>query len=281
MPTLLTQDIGDTDLSYLLYEGDGPVMVLMHATGFPPGMWHPVARELAPRWRVIAPYFCAHRDADPEQGGMNWFTIAADFARFCTLLGLDRPAFVGHSMGATIITIAHATFGIEARGLILIEPIIFPKDFYSLQITVEQHPFASKSIKRRNHWNNREEARAYLRSKALFTGWDPEMIELYIDHGMKEAENGGLQLACSPRREAALFMGDMRYDPWPILPQVTCPTLVLEAEESVNREFIDLKMVSAAIPRSTYRMIDHAGHLIPMEKPGLTLEIIEEFFGSL
>jgi pimeloyl-ACP methyl ester carboxylesterase len=78
-----------------------------------------------------------------------------------------------------------------------------------------------------------------------------------------------------------MFMGSMDYDPWPLLPQVTCPTLILEAEESPNRGFIDLQMAISAIPKSTYRMISHAGHLIPMENPRLTLNIIEEFFESL
>lgn len=67
---------------------------------------------------------------------------------------------------------------------------------------------------------------------------------------------------------------------FPLLPQVTCPTLVLEGEESMNREFIDLTMLTAAIPQSSYRLIGHTGHLIPMEKPKLTLEIIEECFES-
>jgi hypothetical protein len=40
-------------------------------------------------------------------------------------------------------------------------------------------------------------------------------------------------------------------------------------------------MATSAIPKSTYRMIGHAGHLIPMENPKLTLKIIGEFFGSL
>jgi lipase len=281
MPTSLTQNIGDADLAYLLYEGDGSVIMLMHATGFSPWLWHPIARELAPRWRVIAPYFCDHRETDPEKGGLSWLTIAEDFARFCTRLELDRPALVGHSMGATIITLAHAKFGLKVRGLILIEPIFFPKDLYKIRITLEQHPLASKSIKRRDHWSSREEAEAYLFSKSLFKDWDAEMLELYIDHGMKEAEGGGLKLTCSPRREASLFMGSMEYNPWPLLPQVTCPTLILEGEESPNRGFIDLQRATSAIPKSTYRMISHAGHLIPMENPRLTLNIIEEFVGSL
>jgi lipase len=280
IPTSLTQDIGDADLAYLLYEGDGPVIMFLHATGFSPWLWHPIARELAPRWRVIAPYFCDHRETDPEKGGLSWLTMAEDLARFCAVLELDRPRLVGHSMGATVITLAHAKFGLEARGLILIEPIFFPKDFYKIRITLEQHPLASKAIRRRDHWGNREEARAYLLSKSLFKDWDPEMLELYIDHGMKEAEGGGLQLTCSPKREASMFMGSMEYNPWPLLPQVTCPTLILEGEESPNRGFIDLQMATSTIPKSTYRMISHAGHLIPMENPKLTLNIIEEFFGS-
>jgi hypothetical protein len=40
-------------------------------------------------------------------------------------------------------------------------------------------------------------------------------------------------------------------------------------------------MAASVIPQSTYRMISHAGHLIPMENPRLTLTIIEEFFVSL
>jgi lipase len=280
-PTSLTQNIGEADLPYLLYEGDGPVIILMHATGFSPWLWHPIARGLAPRWRVIAPYFCDHRETDPAQGGLSWLTMAEDLARFCAALDLDRPGLVGHSMGATIITLTHAKFGLTTRGLALIEPIFFPKDLYKIEVTLKQHPLASRAIRRRDHWVNREEARAYLLSKSLFKNWDPEMLDLYIDYGMKEAEGGGLKLTCSPKKEASLFMGSMEYDPWPLLPQVICPVLILEGEKSPNRGFIDLKMAASAIPRSTYRMISDTGHLIPMEQPRLTFEIIDGFFGSL
>ena len=130
MPRVLTQDIGDADLSYLLYEGEGPPLVLLHATGFLPWLWHPIARKLAPEWRVIAPYFCDHRISDPEKGGLNWLTIAQDLANLCKGLGLEKPAMAGHSMGATIITIANACFGLDARGLVLFEPIFLPENFY-------------------------------------------------------------------------------------------------------------------------------------------------------
>ena len=281
MPKALLQDIGDVDLSYLLYEGDGPTIVLMHATGFLPWLWHPIARELAPRWRVIAPYFCDHRDSDPEKGGLNWLTIAQDLANFCKRLVLDRPAMAGHSMGATVITLANAAFDLDARGLILIEPIFLPEDFYKAQITIDLHPLASKAIRRRDTWSDPVEAHAYLRSKAMFKNWDNEMLDLYVEYGMKNLDAGGLQLTCSPKREASLFMGGMQYDPWPLLPKVTCPTLILEGEASENRAFIDLKKAASVFKQATYRMVNGAGHLIPQEKPTETIEIIRDFFGSL
>lgn len=281
MPKVLTQDIGDTDLSYLLYEGDGPTVILLHATGFLPWLWHPIARELAPAWRVIAPYFCDHRESDPEKGGLNWLTIAQDLANLCKRLGIERPAMAGHSMGATVITIANACFGIDARGLVLFEPIFLPEDFYKAQITVDLHPLASKAIRRKERWEGHKEAHEYLRSKALFKNWDEEMLELYVEYGMKRLDAGGLQLACSPVREASLFMGGLQYDPWPLLPQVACPTLVLEGQESENRAYIDLKKATSLFKHGTYRLVSGAGHLIPQEKPKESLDIIREFFAGM
>lgn len=281
MPQVLTQDIGDTDLSYLLYEGDGPAIILLHATGFLPWLWHPIARELAPAWRVIAPYFCDHRESDPHQGGLNWLTVAQDLANFCSALGIGKPAMAGHSMGATVITLAAAAFELDARGLVLFEPIFLPEDFYKSQITVDMHPLASKAIRRRDTWDSGDEAHGYLRSKALFRNWDEEMLDLYVEYGMRRLDAGGLQLACSPLREASLFMGGMQYDPWPLLPKVSCPVLVLEGEESENRAFIDLKKATSAFRNGTYRLVNGAGHLIPQEKPSESLEIIREFFETL
>lgn len=281
MPSVMKQDIGDAELSYLLYEGDGPTIVLMHATGFLPWLWHPIARELTPEWRIIAPYFCDHRESDPEKGGLSWLTIAEDLANLCKELGLDRPFMVGHSMGATVITMANSAVGLETQGLIFFEPIFLPEDFYKIQITVDNHPLASKAIRRKDLWSDRNEALSYLRSKALFKNWDEEMLDLYITYGMKSLDAGGLQLACSPKREASLFMGGSRYNPWPLLSKVSCPTLVIEGEESENRAFIDLKKATRMFAQGTYTLVNGAGHLIPQEKPKESIEIIRSFFSVL
>ncbi len=280
IPQILYQDIGDVDLSYLHYEGSGETIIFLHATGFLPWLWHPLARVLSPAHQIIAPSFCDHRERDPEKGGLNWMTLAEDLATFCRKLDIKMPLLVGHSMGATVLTMAYAACGLKARAMILIEPIFLPQDFYRIQLKVEDHPLASKSIKRRNHWDSEAEAIEYIRSRPLFARWDDEMIQLYIRYGMVEGETGGLQLTCSPLREASLFMGGMHYDPWPLLSEISCPVLVLEGELSENRHYIDLEKSASLFPQATHRIMKGAGHLIPMEQPGEITEIINSFFGS-
>ena len=177
--------------------------------------------------------------------------------------GVDKPFLVGHSMGATIMTLAEAIHGPVARRMVLIEPIFLPGEIYTMGLTIDQHPLASKSIKRKNHWSGPDEAKEYLRSRALFKNWDDEMLDLYVQYGMVPGETGGLNLACHPRREAALFMGSQKHDPWPLLHQVECPVMVMEGEVSDNRHFIDLKRAASLFPVGSYRMVNAQGIWFP------------------
>jgi pimeloyl-ACP methyl ester carboxylesterase len=254
--------------------------MLMHATGFLPWLWHPIAKALAPDFTVIAPYFCDHRESDHRNGGLRWALLAEDFYALCRKLEINNPCLAGHSMGATVITLAEALHGPFAKKMIAIEPIYLPEQIYSMNLTVEQHPLASKSIKRKNYWDDRETAREYLSSKAIFKKWDSEMLDLYIKYGMMPGDNGGLKLTCSPEREASLFMGGCHYNPWPLLSAIRCPLLILEGETSENRAFIDLKKAASLAQQGTYKLIPDSGHLIPMEKPGEIIRIFKNFLSE-
>lgn len=277
-PEIVTRSIGDVEIQYLHYPSDGPVLVLLHATGLLPWLWHPIARALSPHYRIIAPYFCDHRPAEPEEGGLSWKLLASDLARLCDALDLDTPFLAGHSMGATVSAIAAATEGLAARKMILIEPILLPGAIYRVGLDVEKHPLASRSIKRRNRWDSEEEVREYLASKKMFAKWDGEMMELYVKYGMISGDGGGLVLACHPRREASLFMGGLQFDPWPILPDIACPVMIVEGGESENRSFIDLPKVASLIPGGSYHLVPGAGHLVPQERPAEITRLFSEYF---
>ena len=281
-PRALTYPIGDLELPYLIYEGGDPTVILQHATGFLPWLWHPIARQLSGAHTVVAPYFCDHRPPNLDKGGQSWAKLAEDLQHLIKGLHIKTPVMAGHSMGATVMTLTEALYGPLAAGLVLIEPIFYPRDYYTLSARLEDHPLASRSLRRRRRWQDRKDARAYLKTKALFANWDEEMLDLYLDHGMVEKETGsGLELTCAPEEEAAIFLGSMLRDPWPLLEKITCPVLVLEGERSQNRTLIDLQKAAATLSKGTYRLIKDAGHLIPMEKPQQIIAIIKEFMATL
>jgi lipase len=277
-PGSFATDIGDARIDYLLWESEGPPLLLLHATGFLPWLWHPIARELSRDFKVFAPSLCSHRQADPQNGGLSWVQLADDIAAFCKSLEIHDPFVVGHSMGGAVLTIAAGDFGVACSRMVLIEPIFLPEAFYGISIRVEDHPLASKSIKRRNYWEDRGAVQHYLESKLFFSAWDGEMLGLYKQHAIVAGGSGGFELACHPLQEASLFMGSMARNPWPLMPEIACPVLVVEGETSENREIIDLKKVARTFKHGHYLLVEGAGHLVPMEKPALVLSTIQTFF---
>lgn len=276
-PQVISTDIGEAGLQYLFYETDGPTLILIHATGFNPWLWHPIARELSARYQIIAPFFCEHRVTDPHQGGLGWNVLAQDLVELCQNLHIQKPFMIGHSMGGGVCVLAHGLIPNLAEKMILIEPILLPEHRYLKPLTLEDHPLARKAILRKNRWDNLEEARTYLHSKPLFHNWDREMLELYMQYGLAERLEGGLKLVCSPRGEASIFMGLTAENPWPLLPHISCPVLILEGENSESREMLSLGKAVEELPGGEYRLIPEAGHLIPMEKPQLTTQIIRDY----
>ena len=281
IPPLEMYDVGGAQLPYLYYAGETPQILFAHATGFLPWLWHPIIEKLTPHPEAWAPYICNYRDCDPDSGGLSWDIIARDLISFCSSQNISDNLAVGHSMGATVLTIASALFGLQPRGMILIEPIFLPEDFYAMDIKLKDHPLAAQSIKRKNSWKDENAALEYLKSKSLFAGWDEQMLHFYLKYGMEKQAQGGLKLTCAPRNEAALFMGGKSTNPWPLLKKLTCPVLVLEGEKSSNKEFIDLHRAVSLLADGRYKSVPNAGHLIPMQKPKETAKIIKEFLAEV
>lgn len=280
IPPLKMHDVGGVQLPYLYYDGDAPQILFAHATGFLPWLWHPIIEDLTPHRQSWAPYICNYRDCEPEKG-LGWDVIARDLIGFCSSQNIHDNLAVGHSMGATVLTIASALFGLQPRGMILIEPIFLPEEIYSIDMKVKDHPLAAQSIKRKNSWKDENAALEYLKSKSLFAGWDEQMLQFYLQYGMEKQAEGDLKLTCAPRNEAALFMGGASTNPWPLLKRLTCPVLVLEGENSSNKEFIDLHKAVSMLANGKYKSIPGTGHLIPMQKPKEISKIIKEFIAEV
>lgn len=273
--------MGGAELPYLYYPGGEKKMLFAHATGFLPWLWHPIIEAFVPEYSVWAPYICNYRSCNPYEGGLKWNVIAEDLAAFCRAQNIENHVQVGHSMGATVSAIAASAYDMKPRGMVLIEPIFLPDEFYKLTPSVKDHPLASKSIKRVNYWPSEEEAMSYLQSRSFFSNWDKDVLALYKQYGMEKLPAGDMRLTCAPESEAAMFMGGWCCDPWPLLKKIQCPVLVIEGEKSPNVGFVDIQRAVAELPAGRYGSVAGAGHLIPMEEPGVITGMVKSFITTL
>src|SRR6478735_7965152 len=80
--------------------GDGPPLLIAHATGMCAGAYLPMVPLLAPHVHVWALDFRAHGDSTaPDSGDLAWSGMAADVLAVVDALGGGPIAAFGHSMG--------------------------------------------------------------------------------------------------------------------------------------------------------------------------------------
>ncbi len=277
IPELKEQPVEGANLPYLYYQGGQSPIIFVHATGFLPWLWDPVIKAFVPQHSVWAPFICDYRKANPHEGGLSWDVISRDLSVFCRSLHIDNPLIIGHSMGATLSIIAGSKYGINACGMILIEPIFLPEGYYSVEASLKNHPLASKAIKRKNNWKNKKEAWVYLKSKPLFSNWAEEVFQLYLEYGMRKQAKGNLKLTCPPITEAALFMGGLAINPWPFLNNIECPVMIIAGGQSENKGLVDIQKMLKHILNGQYKQVANVGHLIPMQNPNAIIQIIKDF----
>ena len=268
-------------IHYLDWGGDGPPLVLIHATGFLAALWQPIAEQLSSTFRVVAMDQRGHGDSDKPAGGYTFELFADDLQLLIEELELDRPLAAGHSSGGTTIVI-HAMRhpGVVQRS-VLIEPILPRPDWYAGDIpSRNQSSLAAGARKRRAVWSSREEMYESYRTRPMFEHWRKDVLRTYLEEGVADRDDGQVELKCAPEIEAQFFEAVMKVDAWPRLSEFTMPTLALWGANShlLARGFSD--QVDEAIPNIQTVLVDDSGHLLPQERPDDVARLMGDFLSD-
>ncbi|KAF9287610.1 hypothetical protein BGZ74_001042 [Mortierella antarctica] len=130
---------------------------------------------------------------------------------------------------------------------------------------------------------HREEARRKLMEKKLFAFWHPEVLDLYLKHGLVDSTlkdgSSGVTLKTPKFQEAATFAAEdsAAYDAFDRLNEISVPVHIIAGENSeVNPpDLVDLKV--ARCKHGSVDVLKDAGHLFPMDSPAVTAECISTF----
>lgn len=266
------------------FGGDGPVVHLAHANGFPPGTYRPLVETLTDRYHVIGlPARPLWPGSRPEEMA-DWHTLADDLVQGLEALGLSGVIGVGHSMGGVATLWAAVRRPDLFRAVVLLDPVILPPRRLFLMRILRRlgmkvpSDLVRGALRRRRTWPDRETCYDYLRSRPFFATWTEESLRAYVEAGTRERSGGGVELAYPPEWEAHIF-ATTPTDVWRDVPCLGVPTLVIRGK--CSRTFLPQaqRRMERVLPGARFVVIPEAGHMVPMERPAEVGAAIREFLG--
>ena len=257
--------------------GDGPPLLMAHATGFCGPVLSPLAAHLRGRFHCWTYDGRGHGDTQAPSGlDWNWASFADDVLAVIDGLGLDRPYGFGHSAGGAAMLDAEARRSGTFAALWCFEPIVWPA--ITEQLRESRKPLINGALKRRDRFASREEAYENFSSKPPLESLDAAALRAYVDCGFT-ADREGVRLKCPPFVEAAIYRQGLVHDGFTRLTLVQCPVTVGLGSRSLAVEPHVAQAQVDALSRATLVTLPDLGHFGPLEAPGRLAEEVARAFG--
>ena len=277
---------GHIEISAWDFGGTGEIAYLQHANGLCGALWALVAQRLKERFHVIAVDCRGHGDSQalivPDDYG--WDVMVADIDLVTRELlretGEQQIALgVGSSFGGILLAGAQAQSPDRFQKLVMLDPPIHPSPEVIAQMGVDFEPppatregLVEQTLKRKYIWESRAAARIGWREKPLFAPWQDAAFDLYLNEGMRDREDGQVELKCHPTVEAHVFATTGSLGLFDYAPNVQIPVELVHAEQGFfSHEFY--RHIAAAFPDCHLSQLP-AGHMLPLEIPGSVADFI-------
>lgn len=245
--------------------GDGPALLLAHATGLHGRVFEPLVQALLPHFHCYSFDERGHGDSGPApDDDYDWHGFAADALAVITGFGLDRPVAFGHSCGGALLVLAEQARPGTFSGLYLFEPIIRPTDGPGQP--APDNPLAAGARRRREVFASKGEALANYASKPPLNALDARSLRAYVDHGFEDVE-GGVRLKCRGDTEARIYSMGMAHDAYRDLSSLACPVTLACGSETTAIGPATIDALAQPIAAATTEVFDGLGHFGPLEDP--------------
>lgn len=254
---------GDVRIAAYRFGGDGPPLLLVHATGFHAHCWLPMLDDLRARFTVFAFDLRGHGEsataADPE--AYHYGRLAGDLLLVADHFGLRAMRALGHSVGGALVVRAAVTRPGLVTAAVLFEPIILPPEY------IEEGRATTAARTRRTAFDSIDQMIERWSSRGPFATFDPTALRAYVEYGVRDRPDGTVELKCSRDVEVATFLQDTRSGIWAELDRYAPPTLVLAGERSTSRAAPLLEAQAARMRNARAERVAGCSHFLPFERP--------------
>lgn len=271
------------------FGGNGPVINIALANGFPPQTYAPLVEPLTAQYRVVCLLPRPLWGEPPPARRLSWSElIAEDLVNGLREQHLNDAILIGHSFGGVASLLASMRASRKrVKALVLLDPTILPSVGMWMMKLVQflggerGNPLAQGALKRQYIFDSHDAAYDKFKSKRLFADWDDAAVRAYAD-SMKPTDDGKVTLAWSREWEAYIFktLYTSTWDDLRDFPR-DLPLLVVRGGTSDTFMPAAAKRLRRLLPEATYAEIAEHGHLFPQSAPARTREIITEWLQKL
>ncbi len=257
-------------LHYTRTNGEKPPLVLAHGVTDAGPCWTAVAEALAPEYDTVMVDARGHGYSDAPERGYGPVEQAGDLAGVITALELERPAILGHSMGAATALVLAGTYPDVPGAVLLEDPPAWWTSWASTPAARERHVAMREralNLKRKT----REELIAGQRAEQ--PGWSDAELEPW----------GDAKPRFSPSVLSVLAEDNAANVDWPtILSRVTCPALLIigDPERGAIVSDENAAALKALVPHLQIAHVPEAGHNIRRDQFGHYIEVVRGFLAD-
>jgi pimeloyl-ACP methyl ester carboxylesterase len=262
-------------LHYLDWGGDGPPILILHATGFLGRIYRPLAEALRSIGRVYSYDQRGHGDSEiPAVDAINWDLTASDLEGFIAAMGFKDVRAVGHSAGGTAIgAVAARCPGLIARGVLMEPVLVDPADPRE-----RPNDLRERTLRRRRSFDSVDAMFENFARKPPYHTWRPGILRDYCEYGTKTDAEGRRALKCPPEIEAQIYATAREFDGAGHLLRCAAPMLVMFGQDSDSPGILAAERLRT--PHRRVMTIPGTTHFIPMEQPELAARMAVEFLGG-
>ena len=238
-------DVGDLRMRYLDWGGDGPPVMALHGLASSSHWYDIVVPLLRDHYRIIAPDQRGHGQTTQATTGYDWSTLSGDVARLMDHVGMDKAAVLGHSWGGNVATNMAALYPDRVNRVVMIDGG-FLGGQNSRDTNWEEF---SQRVRPRDVSGKREEFLDRLRVQ-LADCWSDD-LERIVQTMVYEDAEGQIRDILHPDNHAQVIRAMWDQPPSTVLPQITCPAMIVAAGPTPDRAGSDFsirreEMVTAA-----------------------------------
>lgn len=191
------------DLALHHFGGDGPTLMICHASGFHANCYRPMMAQFTAHFDVWGLDFRGHGASTPAADeSFAWSGFAQDLLHCIDHIGAETVRVFAHSMGGAATMLAEKERPGTVEAAWLFEPIIFPPS-----IVPRNSEMAEGAKHRRAEFGSKAEAMMRYASRPPFSLVRADALAAYVNWGFHETDSGTVTLACQPAHEAATFNG--------------------------------------------------------------------------